>query len=91
MEQLTENEKLITQMIASGKSVKEVADKICKSQRTITNQIQVIYDKTGIERRLNALAAYYYQLMISREVEKTLKDKFQKFTLNPTQPTTFLA
>ncbi|GEM_PF-1193625 len=91
MENLTERERLITAMIASGKSVKEVADKVCRSEHTITKQIQVIYDKTGIERRLNALAAYYYQLLISREVEKTLKYKFQKFTLNPTQPTTFLA
>lgn len=78
MEQLTQNERLITQMIASGKSVKEVADKICKSQRTITNQIQVIYDKTGIARRLNALAAYYYQLLITREVEKSLFEMTNK-------------
>lgn len=91
MDQLTERERLITVMIASGKSVKEIAEKVCRSEHTITKQIQVIYDKTGIERRLNALAAYYYQLLISREVEKTLKVKFQKFTLNPNEPTTFLA
>lgn len=83
MEQLTEREKLITQMIASGNSVKEIADKVCRSEHTITKQIQVIYDKTGIARRLNALAAYYYQLLISKE--------FDKVSLNPNQPTTFLA
>jgi len=82
MEQLTEREKLITQMIASGNSVKEIADKVCRSEHTITKQIQVIYDKTGIERRLNALAAYYYQLLISKE--------FDKVSLNPNQQT-FLA
>lgn len=64
MENLTEREKIITQMIASGKSVKDVADSVCRSEHTITKQIQVIYDKTGIERRLNALAAYYYQLLL---------------------------
>ncbi|MFV0168619.1 LuxR C-terminal-related transcriptional regulator [Empedobacter falsenii] len=64
MEQLTEREKLITQMIASGNSVKEIADKVCRSEHTITKQIQVIYDKTGIARRLNALAAYYYQILV---------------------------
>lgn len=82
MEQFTEREKLITQMIASGKSVKDVADKVCRSEHTITKQIQVIYDKTGIERRLNALAAYYYQLLISKESDKV--------SLNPNQQT-FLA
>lgn len=82
MEQLTEREKLITQMIASGNSVKEIAGKVCRSEHTITKQIQVIYDKTGIARRLNALAAYYYQLLISKE--------FDKVSLNPNQQT-FLA
>lgn len=64
MEKLTERERLITQMIASGSSVKEIADKVCRSEHTITKQIQVIYDKTGIARRLNALAAYYYQILV---------------------------
>ena len=91
MDQLTERERLITVMIASGKSVKEIAEKVCRSEHTITKQIQVIYDKTGIERRLNALAAYYYQILISQEVEESLRNRFKKFTLNPNQPTIFLA
>ncbi|MGV0828333.1 helix-turn-helix transcriptional regulator [Empedobacter brevis] len=86
MEKLTERERLITLMVAHGKSVKDIADKVCRSEHTITKQIQVIYDKTGIERRLNALAAYYYQLLISQHVEESLIDKVKNFTLNPNQP-----
>jgi DNA-binding NarL/FixJ family response regulator len=46
--QLSKRELEVLQMIASGNSNQEVADKLCISLRTVTNHRASLYQKTGV-------------------------------------------
>lgn len=69
MENLTKREVQIVERIAFGFSTKEIADEICRSERTVVNTIQSVYNKLHIRRSYNALTAWYYITKFNLEID----------------------
>lgn len=69
MENLTKREVQIVERIAFGFSTKEIADEICRSERTVVNTIQSVYNKLHIRRSFNALTAWYYITKFNLEID----------------------
>ncbi|MBO7315401.1 MAG: hypothetical protein J6U49_07025 [Alistipes sp.] len=58
---LTKTEARVVECVAVDTlSVKEAADKMCVIYQCVANHLQVIYDKLGIKRNLQALTKWYY-------------------------------
>ena len=55
---LTPQEWRVVKAVSSGRQTKEIADYLCKSSRTVINQIQSIYEKLGIPHNLSSLAIW---------------------------------
>ncbi|GLB61283.1 response regulator transcription factor [Cytobacillus sp. NCCP-133] len=52
---LTDREKEVLELIADGKSTKEIADKLCIKTGTVRNYISVILDKLEVTNRIEAI------------------------------------
>jgi PAS domain S-box-containing protein len=57
---LSEREKEILRLLASGKSTKKIADALSISPATVSNHVQHILDKLGAHSRLEALALAFH-------------------------------
>lgn len=55
IEDLTNTEKKILQLISSGKKRKHVADELYMSERTISNHLQHIFEKLGVSSAVEAV------------------------------------
>lgn len=58
--ELTANEMLIVETIASGRSDKETAYHLSKAYQTLKNTKNKIFDKLDIPHNTSALVAWYY-------------------------------
>lgn len=66
---LSKRENEVLELIAVGYSTKDIANEFCRSERTIVNTIQNIYNKLEIRRSLNALTAWYYCTKFHLEID----------------------
>jgi len=55
LEELTDSEKRILQLVASGMKRKEIADTLYISGRTLSNHLQHIYEKLGVSSSVGAV------------------------------------
>ena len=55
LEELTESEKQILQLITDGMKRKEIADALCISERTLSNHLQHIFEKLGVSSSVAAV------------------------------------
>lgn len=73
---LTKTEARVVECIAVDTlSVKESADKMCVIYQCVANHLQVIYDKLGIKRNLQALTKWYYTTGIHNQQLFNLTEK----------------
>lgn len=56
IEELTNTEKQILQLISSGKKRKDIAKELYISERTLSNHLQHIYEKLGVTSSIEAVA-----------------------------------
>jgi DNA-binding NarL/FixJ family response regulator len=56
---LSEREREVLRLLASGKRTRDIADQLCISPATVRNHIQHILEKLGAHTRLEALAVAY--------------------------------
>ncbi len=56
MEQLTERERQVLQLVANGLSNKSIAKQLCISAKTVENHLRLIYAKLGVSNRAGATA-----------------------------------
>lgn len=77
---LTKTEARVVDCIAVDTlSVKESADKMCVIYQCVANHLQVIYDKLGIKRNLQALTKWYYTIGIKHPQLFGLSDRAKGF------------
>jgi DNA-binding NarL/FixJ family response regulator len=78
---LTEQEKMVSELIAWGFAKKEIADKLKVSVRTIENHTRAIFKKIGVSKS-NELSAWWfcqnYQVPSSDKPELNVKPSIQK-------------
>lgn len=55
LEELTDSEKQILQLIADGMKRKEIADELYISERTLSNHLQHIFEKLGVSSSVEAV------------------------------------
>jgi DNA-binding NarL/FixJ family response regulator len=55
LRQLSRREREILGRLVEGRSNKEIAAKLCIAEQTVRNHISVIYDKTGVDDRAQAV------------------------------------
>ena len=55
IDELTDTERQILQLIASGKKRKEIAAKLYISERTLSNHLQHIYEKLEVTSAVEAV------------------------------------
>lgn len=55
---LTKREMQVIELVANGKSTKEIANELKLSNGTVRNYISVILDKLGVGNRIEAIAAF---------------------------------
>lgn len=77
---LTQAEKRVAEGYALGYIGKEIADKLGLSYFTVTRHTQNIYDKTGIRRSTNALAAWFLAKKFNLNLSE-LEKQFGAFLL----------
>jgi DNA-binding CsgD family transcriptional regulator len=56
---LSEREREVLRLLASGRRTRDIADQLCISPATVRNHIQHILEKLGAHTRLEALAVAY--------------------------------
>lgn len=77
---LTKTEARVVDCIAVDTlSVRESADKMCVIYQCVANHLQVIYDKLGIKRNLQALTKWYYTTGIKHPQVFGLSDRAKGF------------
>lgn len=67
---LTESESRLAVLLIQGFSFKQVAGVLNKSEKTVRNQSQALYDKAGMTGRAD-LAAFFLQDLFKDEVDST--------------------
>lgn len=55
IEELTETEKKILQLVSTGQKRKSIADELCMSERTLSNHLQHIFEKLGVSSTVEAV------------------------------------
>lgn len=54
---LTPRERELVQLVRAGRTNPEIAEQLCKSRATVRNQLHSAYEKLGITRRSQLIAA----------------------------------